>query len=95
MDETELGLIDPDEASGLSWARIEVHRDKSQWIPLRSLENDDDLLDADRRIKFQDIRNILFCLPDDQLCIRLLFAYLKYLGAPTLNDRTPGDLQSG
>ena len=38
IDENELNLIDEEEASGLSWARVEVHRDKSHWIPFRSFE---------------------------------------------------------
>ena len=74
---------------------VEVHRDKSHWIPFRSFEDDEDLLDPDRRAKFPEFRNLLFCLPEDQLCIRLVFNFFQYLGAQTLTDRVPGDLQSG
>ena len=51
-DDAEEKLVDQEEASGLTWARFEVHRAKTQWLPLRSLEHDEDLLDPDRRIKF-------------------------------------------
>lgn len=52
-------------------------------------------MDPDRRAKFHEFRNLLFCLPEDQLCIRLIFNFFQYIGAPTLSDRVPGDLQSG
>ena len=93
QEEQESNLIDGDEAAGLTWARFEVHREKTNWMPIRSLEHDEDLLDAERRVKFADIRNVLFCLPDDELLLRLCFACVAHLGAVTLNDTIPGSVQ--
>ena len=46
--------LDRTEAAGLNWARLEVLRSKNHWMPMRSLEHDEDLegVGPERRVKF-------------------------------------------
>lgn len=84
-DDDELNMI-----SGLSikeaWLRLEDHRAVNHVLPWRGEE---DPLDPDRMVSFDDIKQTLFRLPDRDLQLQLVLRYLKFLGALTPTFSTP------
>ena len=84
-DDDELDMI-----SGLSikeaWLRLEDHRMVNHVLPWRGEE---DSLDPDRVVSFDDVKQMLFRLPDLDLQLQLVLRYLQFLGSLTPSLSTP------
>ncbi|KAI9004189.1 NRDE-2, necessary for RNA interference-domain-containing protein [Gaertneriomyces semiglobifer] len=63
------------------WARQEAFEEYSHWLPYRGA-SDEDIEDPYRTILFEDIQPLLFDLQLNCSKVRLIYAFLQFLGVP-------------
>lgn len=67
-----------------AWVRLESLREKTQSLPCRTIEGQEDMEDPERIVLFDDISKHLFFVSDLWLKEQLVLDLLRFLGAPIL-----------